>query len=143
MDHNIFRVPLLSFFFRTARAIPIAPGRENPEVLKAAYDEIAAALERGELVGLFPEGRLTRDGEIGTFRNGVTRILRRTPVPVIPLALSGLWESLFARNRGKLRRVPTRLFPRVRIAAGPSISPDSATPDALHRVVSGLRGDWR
>ena len=71
MDHRIFSVPLLSFFFRTARAIPIAPAREDPETLERAYDAIAQALERGELVGIFPEGRLTRDGEIAEFRGGV------------------------------------------------------------------------
>jgi 1-acyl-sn-glycerol-3-phosphate acyltransferase len=98
MDHNVFRVPLLRFFFRTVRAIPIAPAREDEAVLRQAYEEIATALERGELVGLFPEGRLTSDGEIGTFRNGITRIMHRTPVPVVPLALSGLWDSLFARH---------------------------------------------
>jgi 1-acyl-sn-glycerol-3-phosphate acyltransferase len=142
MDHNIFRVPLLSFFFRTARAIPIAPAREDEETLKRAYDEIARALENGELVGIFPEGRLTRDGEIGEFRGGVTRILERTPVPVIPMALSGLWQSLFARNKEKMKHAPTRLFPRVRVVVGGAVQPNAVTPVGLRGVVSELRGDW-
>jgi 1-acyl-sn-glycerol-3-phosphate acyltransferase len=143
MDHNIFRVPLLSFFFRTARAIPIAPARENRETLERAYDEIARALENGEVVGIFPEGRLTSDGEIGEFRGGVSRILDRTKVPVIPMALSGLWQSLFARNKEKLRHAPTRLFPRVRVVVGDAIAPESVSPLGLRTVVSELRGDWR
>jgi 1-acyl-sn-glycerol-3-phosphate acyltransferase len=143
MDHNIFRVPLLSFFFRTARAIPIASARDDPAVLARAYDEIAAALANGELVGLFPEGRLTSDGEIGEFKGGVSRIVERTPVPVIPMALSGLWQSLFARNRDKLERAPTRLFPRVRVAVGDALSPQSAGPQALRSVVAELRGEWK
>lgn len=143
MDHNIFRVPLLSFFFRTARAIPIAGGRENPRVLEQAYDAIADALSKGELVGIFPEGRLTSDGEIGAFRGGVSRIVARTPVPVIPMALSGLWQSLFARNREKLRHAPTRLFPKVRVTAGGALDPASVAPDRLRATVSALRGDWR
>jgi 1-acyl-sn-glycerol-3-phosphate acyltransferase len=142
MDHYIFRVPLLSFFFRTARAIPIASARENPEVLERAYDEIAHALERGELVGIFPEGRLTADGEIGEFRGGIRKIVERTPVPVIPTALSGLWQSLFARNKDKLRHA-TRLFPHIRVAVGDSLSPSSAAPEALRAAVSALRGHWR
>jgi 1-acyl-sn-glycerol-3-phosphate acyltransferase len=89
---------------------------------RRAYDEIATALENGELVGLFPEGRLTSDGEIGTFRNGIARIVHRTPVPVVPLALSGLWESLFARRTGKLERARLRLSPRIRVAVGESLS---------------------
>jgi 1-acyl-sn-glycerol-3-phosphate acyltransferase len=143
MDHNIFRVPLLSFFFHTARAIPIASARDNAEVLARAYDEIAAALANGELVGLFPEGRLTSDGEIGEFKGGVSRIVERTPVPVIPMALSGLWQSLFARNGDKLKRAPTRLFPRVRVAVGDALSPESVGPQALRSVVAELRGEWR
>ncbi|HEX2828560.1 MAG TPA: MFS transporter [Burkholderiales bacterium] len=143
MDHNIFRVPLLSFFFRTARAIPIAPARENEETLRRAYEEIARALENGELVGIFPEGRLTRDGEIGEFRGGVSRILDRTPVPVIPMALSGLWQSLFARNREAIKRAHTRLFPRVRLVVGGALQPEVVTPLGLREVVSDLRGNWQ
>lgn len=143
MDHRIFATPLLSFFFRTARAIPVAPARENPEVLERAYDAIAQALEAGELVGIFPEGALTRDGEIARFRGGVNRILERTPVPVIPMALSGLWESLFARHPGKLARVPWRLFPRIRVAVGDAVPATAAAPDALRATVAILRGEWR
>jgi 1-acyl-sn-glycerol-3-phosphate acyltransferase len=143
MDHNIFRVPLLGFFFRSARAIPIASAKENPEVLQRAYDTIAGALAAGELVGIFPEGRLTSDGELGEFRGGVNKIVGRTPVTVIPMALSGLWESLFARHRGKLRRTPSRLFPRVRMSVGEAISPAAIAPETLREAVAGLRGDWR
>ena len=56
MDHNIFRIPLLNFIFRTSKTIPIAPAKENPQLLEKAYDEIAAALQNGDLVGIFPEG---------------------------------------------------------------------------------------
>ena len=143
MDHQIFKVPVLSFFFRTARAIPIAPARADPDVLQRAYDAIAAALENGELVGIFPEGRLTSDGEIAEFRGGVTRIVERSPVPVIPMALSGLWDSLFARHAGKLRRAPTRLFPRVRVSVAASIAPAAAAPEDLRAIVAELRGDWK
>ena len=143
MDHHIFRVPLLSFFFRTARAIPIASGREDPQRLEQAYDTIAGALANGELVGLFPEGRLTSDGEVGEFRGGVSKIVARTPVPVIPMALSGLWRSLFARNTDKLRHAPTRLVPRVRVAVGHAIAPASVSPASLRDTVLALRGDWK
>jgi 1-acyl-sn-glycerol-3-phosphate acyltransferase len=142
MDYRIFRTPLLSFFFRTARAIPIAAGRENPEILERAYEGIAEALSEGELVGIFPEGRLTRDGEIGVFRDGVNRILERTPVTVVPIALSGLWDSLFARRPGRLTRAG-KLFPRIRVAVGDPLPPAAVAPDALRTTVAALRGDWR
>ena len=142
MDHRIFKVPLLSFFFRTVRAIPIAPAREDPEALERAYAAIARELAAGELIGIFPEGRLTPDGEMGEFRGGVTKILERAPVPVIPMALSGLWQSLFARNRDKLRHA-AKLFPGVRLAVGEAVDAARATPERLHATVLALRGEWK
>jgi hypothetical protein len=142
MDHRIFKVPVLSFFFRTARAIPIAPAREDPALLEQAYARIANELEAGELVGLFPEGRLTADGEMSEFRGGIMRVLEKTPVPVVPMALSGLWQSLFARNRDKFRHM-TRLFPHVRLAVGEPLAPRAVSPQGLHASVLALRGEWR
>jgi 1-acyl-sn-glycerol-3-phosphate acyltransferase len=143
MDHNIFRIPLLSFFFRTSYAIPIAGAREDPVILDRAFDAIAQALEQGNLVGIFPEGRLTSDGEIAQFRGGVKRIVERTPVPVVPMALSGLWHSLFARHAGKLKRAPSRLFPRVRLIVGPPVQAARVEPQALRETVAAMRGDWQ
>ena len=142
MDHHIFKVPLLSFFFRTARAIPIAPAKEDPELLERAYERIAGELSAGELVGLFPEGRLTSDGEMNEFRGGVMRILEKAPVPVVPMALSGLWQSLFARNRDKLKHV-MRLFPKIRLAVGEPLAPQQVSPQGLHASVLALRGAWK
>jgi 1-acyl-sn-glycerol-3-phosphate acyltransferase len=142
MDHRIFAVPLLSFFFRTVRAIPIAPAREDATLLERAYAEIAAALAAGELVGIFPEGRLTADGEMGVFRPGIRQALDRTPVPVVPMALSGLWQSLFARNPGKFRRM-RGLFPKIRLTVGQPVAAAAATPEHLRDIVLGLRGEWR
>ena len=142
MDHRIFRVPLLSFFFRTAKAIPIAPAHEDAALLEQAYAAIARELADGQVVGIFPEGKLTSDGEMNEFKSGITKILERTPVPVVPMALSGLWRSLFTRNRHKLRYA-TRLFPRVRLAVGELIDPARAAPEALHAAVLALRGMWK
>ena len=142
MDHRIFAVPFLSFFFRTVRAIPIAPAKEDAALLERAYDSIARELENGELVGIFPEGRLTSDGDMAEFRGGIMRILQRTPVPVVPVALSGLWESLFARNRAKLQHV-AKLFPRIRLAVGEIFSPATVSPEGLRSAVLELRGDWK
>ena len=142
MDHRIFRIPVLGFFFRTARAIPIAPAQEDPAMLERAFERSRASSRDGELVGIFPEGRLTTDGEIGEFRGGIARILERTPVPVIPMALSGLWDSLFARNRARLRHI-AKIFPTIRLAVGQPVPAASATPAQLQAAVTTLRGDWR
>jgi 1-acyl-sn-glycerol-3-phosphate acyltransferase len=139
MDYRIFAIPLLSFFFRTVRAIPIAPAREDAQLLERAYEDIARALAEGEVVGIFPEGRLTPDGEMGEFRPGIRRVLERTPVPVVPMALSGLSQSLFARSRRKV----ARLFPKIRLVVAEPVSAPAATPEALREIVLGLRGEWR
>jgi len=143
MDHRIFRIPVLSFFFRTARAIPIAPAREDADALQSAYDAIAKALADGELVGLFPEGRLTGDGEMGPFRPGIAQILARTPVPVVPMALSGLWHSLFSRQPQRLRRAGHLLYRRIKLSIGAPLAPAAATPERLHSAVLELRGEAR
>ena len=136
MYYSIFNVPVLRFIFRSMKAIPIAGSKEAPEVLERAYDEIAAALADGQLVCIFPEGQLTRDGEIAPFRPGLVRILERSPVPVVPMALSGLWRSIFSRNRDKWK-VAT-LFPSIALTVGPVLAPAGATPESLHGIVYRL-----
>jgi 1-acyl-sn-glycerol-3-phosphate acyltransferase len=145
MDHNIFRIPLLSFVFRTGRAIPIAPAREAPELLEKAYDEIARALEAGDLIAIFPEGRITDSGELLPFRPGIRRIVERTPVPVIPMALRGLWGSFFSRKDGPAMRRPFRRAPfaKIGLAVAAAVPSAQATPEHLHAQVLALRGDWR
>ena len=145
MDHQIFRLPVLSFIFRTGRMIPIAPKKENPLLLEQAYAEIDAALLAGDLVGIFPEGRITDTGELYPFKPGVTRILARRPVPVVPFALRGLWGSFFSRIGGRAMSQPARLRPwrKVVLVGGDAVAPSQATPEFLQQTVQALRGDWR
>lgn len=145
MDHRIFRTPILRFVFRESRAIPIAPAREDPAMMERAFDEVARALEAGELVGLFPEGRITDTGELHPFRPGIRRIVERTPVPVVPLALRGLWGSFFSRKDGPAMRRPLRrgLFSRIELAGAPAVPPGEATPERLQAIVLALRGERR
>jgi 1-acyl-sn-glycerol-3-phosphate acyltransferase len=147
MDHQIFRTPVVSFVFRTAKAIPIAPAKEDEALLNAAYDRVAEALEAGELVAIFPEGRITDTGELYPFRGGVKRIIDRTPVPVVPLALKGLWGSFFSRRGGaamtKPARIVRRVFSRIGLEASAPWQPAAVTPEGLQVEVERLRGDWK
>jgi hypothetical protein len=142
MYHRIFRLPLVSFFFRHAKAIPIAPAHEDPRMLERAYEAVARELADGQLVGLFPEGKLTTTGEVNEFRSGVLKMLERSPVPVVPMALSGLWRSLFARNGARLRYL-SRLFPRIRLSAAAPVAPEAVTLERLQSAVQELRGGWK
>ncbi len=145
MDHNIFRIPVLGFMFRTARAIPIAPAREDPEALQRAFDQIDAELAEGEVVCLFPEGKLTRDGEMAEFKRGVEKILERRPVPVVPMALRGLWGSFFSRRDGKaaMSRMPSRFWSRIELVATAPVHGDGASATGLQKIVAGLRAEWQ
>ena len=144
MDHRIFRTPLLNFVFRTMRAIPIAPAKEDAAMKERAFAEAAAALRAGEVVGIFPEGKLTDTGELNPFRPGLQRILEQAPAPVVPMALRGLWGSFFSRSdRGHAMRKIRGLFSRIALVAGPPVPPERATPEYLQQNVLALRGDWR
>lgn len=143
MYYKIFRIPLLSFVFRTARAIPIAGQKEDPAVLQQAYDAIDAALAAGEVVCIFPEGALTTDGAIASFRPGLERILARRPVPVVPMALRGLWGSVWSRRDSMLHRarLPRRFRARVELVVDGPMAAGQASAAVLEQRVRELRGE--
>jgi 1-acyl-sn-glycerol-3-phosphate acyltransferase len=145
MDHNIFKTPVLSFIFRTAHAIPIAPAHEDRDALRKAFDQIDAELAAGEVVCIFPEGKLTRSGEMNEFKTGVERILERRAVPVVPMALRGLWGSFFSRRDGKaaMSQLPRRFWSRIELVATTPVHGAAATAGGLHQIVAGLRGEWQ
>ncbi|OYD78052.1 UNVERIFIED_ORG: 1-acyl-sn-glycerol-3-phosphate acyltransferase [Burkholderia sp. CF145] len=142
MDHRIFRTPLVGWLFRHAKAIPIAPAHEDPEMLKRAYDACAKALDDGDLVCIFPEGKLTRTGDMNPFRHGVVEILRRKAVPVVPMALRGLWGSFWSRSTDARfpRPLQRGVMSRLTLAVGEPLEPADATPERLQQVVTELRG---
>jgi 1-acyl-sn-glycerol-3-phosphate acyltransferase len=145
MDHGIFKIPVLGFIFRTARAIPIAPAREDATALQKAFDRIDAELADGEVVCIFPEGKLTRDGEMSEFKKGVEKILERRPVPVVPMALRGLWGSFFSHRDGKpaMTQPPKRFWSRIELIATAPMHGGEASATGLRKIVFGLRGEWQ
>jgi 1-acyl-sn-glycerol-3-phosphate acyltransferase len=114
-------------------------------MLERAYDEIARGLEAGDLICIFPEGRITDTGELFPFRSGIQRIIARTPVPVVPLALRGLWGSFFSRKDGAAMTKPWRLRPLAKVAlvVAPAVPPHAVSPEDLQGKVLALRGDWK
>ncbi|TFW15876.1 MFS transporter [Massilia arenosa] len=145
MDHKIFKTPFLGWIFRTARAIPIAPAKDDPWLMEKAFVDIAHALHDGELVCIFPEGRLTSTGEMNEFKGGIAKIVERSKVAVIPMALRGLWGSLLTRDKTNVfERSFTRGFrSQLALAVGAPVAPDEATPEYLRDRVLALRGDWK
>jgi 1-acyl-sn-glycerol-3-phosphate acyltransferase len=144
MWYKIFEIPVLSYFFRQARAIPIASAREDEALMLEALERVDTELEAGNIVCIFPEGGLTRDGEVQRFRPGIEKIIERRAVPVIPVALGRLWGSWFSRDgQGALRRLPGRLFARVPVFIGPPVKPGDVSAANLELLVRTLRGNYR
>jgi len=144
MYYKIFQIPLLRFIFKTAKAIPIASAKEDEILLAEAFEKIDEELGAGQLVCIFPEGGITSDGEIQHFRPGIEKIIERRPVPVIPIALDGIWGSWFSRQRGGgLRKIPGRLWAKVSVRIGEAVLPQDVSAATLELLVRTLRGSDR
>ncbi len=141
MYYKIYQLPVLNFIFRTAGTVPIAARHEDLLIYDAAFKKIAEYLKNGEVVCIFPEGKLTGDGEMNEFKGGIERILEENPVPVIPMALQGLWGSFFSRDPAK--GVFKRFWSRIRLVAGAPMLPHQADRQTLQGLVADLRGDVR
>jgi len=141
MYYKIYNLPVLNFIFRTAGTVPIAGRNEDLLIYDAAFKKIAEYLRNGEVVCIFPEGKLTSDGELNEFKNGIERIVAENPVPVIPMALQGLWGSFFSRDPHK--GFFKRLWSRITLVAGEPVAAEAAKCEVLQAQVSALRGERR
>lgn len=142
MEEEYAELPLIKYFFKLTKVIPINATKSSS--IRRAFMEVENALTNGEIVLIFPEGVLTRDGEIGAFLRGMDIILKRSPVPVIPMALRGLWGSFFSRHGGKaILKCPSRCWSKVEVVAGDPVLPQDATSKLMREKVAQLRGDWQ
>jgi len=141
MYFKIYKIPVLNFIFRTGKAIPIASRKENPEILDKAYQSMHRVLASGDVLGIFPEGKITPDGTIQPFRPGVEKIISEQPVPVVPVALCHLWGSLFSRRDPLLKRRPYKLWSVIELRIGQPIPASEVTAARLQKEVEGLRGE--
>lgn len=141
MDHRIFRIPVLGWLFHLAKAIPIAPQREDAAAYENAFAQAHAVLADGQLLCIFPEGAITKDGELAEFKGGIMKVLAAHPVPVVPLALTNLWGSFFSRvEKGRAMVKPFRrgVFTPVGLVAGPAVAASEVSPALLQGRVREL-----
>jgi 1-acyl-sn-glycerol-3-phosphate acyltransferase len=150
MDHRIFKIPVMGWFFKLAKAIPIAPKAEDETAYNAAFEAAHQVLREGDLLAIFPEGGITKDGELQTFKGGITKILDRAQsdglqadgmdVPTVPMALTHLWGSFFSRLGGDAMTKPFRrgLWSRVGLNVGEVVRGEDALPHNLHAQVKRL-----
>ena len=146
MDHRIFKMPVLGWMFKLAKAIPIAPRSEDPVLYEAAFEAAAKVLRDGDLLAIFPEGGITKNGELQAFKGGIMKILENAErdgltVPVIPMALTNLWGSFFSRvERGNAMVSPFRrgMWSRVGLNTGGAMAPAEVQPETLRARVKVL-----
>ena len=150
MDHRIFRMPVLGWLFRLAKAIPVAPRAEDPAAYETAFEAAAKVLRDGDLLAIFPEGGLTQDGELQPFKGGIMKILKNAErdglqVPVVPMALTNLWGSFFSRAElvngqhvAMARPFRRGMFSRVGLNAGVALASAEVSPEVLQMRVEAL-----
>lgn len=141
IDKDIYNLPIVNYFMRLNRAIPIAPNKED---VAHALDLIAEGLENGDVICIFPEGQLTYTGNLGRFKPGIEWMVQRTPVPVYPMAIKGLWGSVFSRKyrRSYFRFIPRILWRRISIRCGEAIPAEHVKVNYLQQqVIRLLRED--
>ena len=139
MHYSFFKIPIVQWVFKAGGVIPIAQESENPEIKKRAFELIDEGLKKGDLVCIFPEGAISRDGELDTFRPGVTKILESCPVPVVPIAISGLWGSYFSRFKGSaLSGMPKPKRRKITVDIGSPMDPADVTTDSLKEKITQM-----
>ena len=142
MWYGFYELPLVGRLFKWVNSIPIGNRKQRPELVEEAFDEVAQALENGELVVVFPEGGITRTGDISKFQPGIDRIIKRTPVPVVPMAIRGMWGTWSSRKRGRaLSGLPTSYMKKLTVVVGQAVPPEQANRLYMYDRVSELRGD--
>ena len=142
MWYGFYELPVVGRLFKWLNSIPIGNGKQRPELVSQAFDTIAQALANGELVVVFPEGGITRNGEMAKFQPGIDEIIKRTPVPVVPLAIRGMWGTWLSRKRGSaMKGLPTSFMKQLTVVAGEPVPPEQASRLLMHQKVLELRGD--
>jgi 1-acyl-sn-glycerol-3-phosphate acyltransferase len=138
--YKVYNIPILHWIFRAGKTIPIAGFKEDPEMYEKAFQSVREALADGDLVCIFPEGKLTPDGTLQEFKSGIEKIIEETPTQVIPMALHNLWGSLFSRkDKNLLARRPKKLFAKITLNIGEAIAADQVNKDIVKEKVLELK----
>lgn len=144
IDYNFYYMPMGPFWFSQAKLVPIATRKEDPEVLKKAFDKIGEHLDEGAVLGIFPEGWISRDGRMRKFQPGILKILKTNPVPVVVVGLDGLWGSIFSYYGGKVVFKMPNFFRRrrVKVTFHPSIKAEDYNSKMAEKIMISQVSDY-
>lgn len=142
IDDEIYQLPIVNYFMRLDRAIPILPQKDS---VKKAIEKVNEGLEAGDLIAIFPEGQLTYTGHMIRFKFGIEWMLANNKVDVIPVALVGLWGSILSRKYigKKWFWVPNSFRRKVWAICGQKIPHEKATINNMQRSIMKLKGNFR
>lgn len=118
MTENYFRYPALSLIARLTGFIRVPDNGKDK--LTKMFEEIKEALSKGDIICVFPEGKMTRNGVLGQFHEGYKRMLpTEMDIPVIPVCIGSMWGSIFSYANGKVQwRFPREIPLQVSVSFG-------------------------
>jgi acyl-[acyl-carrier-protein]-phospholipid O-acyltransferase / long-chain-fatty-acid--[acyl-carrier-protein] ligase len=138
MDRKIYNLPGINFFCRILRVIPISAD-DPPKVLVKALQEAREELRSGGIVCVFPEGGLTRTGNMLSFRRGYTHIIKGLRVPIIPMNIDKMWGDIFSWSGGKwIWKIARQIPYPVTVSAGKPLTADAKT----HEIRLAVQELW-
>ncbi len=140
MFQATYDLPWMKPFARALGVIPISNEQSPREMIKS-LQSAAEAIRAGEFVCIFAEGQITRTGQLLPFRRGFERIMKDLDAPIIPVAIDGVWGSVFSFERGRfLWKLPRRYPYPITVSFGSPL-PATASPYEVRQSVQELLAD--
>ena len=143
MYKGIYESPWIKPLARILKVIPIS-SEQRPREMLQSLRAASEAIKNGEVVCIFAEGQITRIGQMLPFRRGFERIMKDVEAPIIPVALEGVWGSIFSFEKGRfLTKMPRRIPYPVTVNFGAGLA-HTASPAEVRQVVQQLLADaWQ
>ena len=128
-------------FFKLTDCIPIHTS-DGPRALAKSLKEAREAMEAGAIVGIFPEGELTTNGNLMKFNKGFERIAKNSGCPIIPAHIGNIWGSIFSFKHGTPGLRKPEQFPRpISVRFGAPLPPHTPADEA-RRVIAELGAEF-